>query len=281
MEALKTTKAYHAIDATLPCLSRQCRGSSGTVMEALKTKAYLERRGGKPDYRDNAVVAEGGTVRTSPSRGRVGRSRGDPEGEGDDLRAAGFICLLMEIPGDPEGQDARSTMRFTLRIGDHRHRPCRALLRRDRRRRATLAVQSAAGHHTRYTLTTQRAATRCRAEQPEATTMFATGQRSWTMRPISSIISSSASVVTFATPQMRVRRLTAAPVASTGRCAAPCGSRDASSSKSMPRSSCAAFVATKSAVAPSQPINAASSVSTGRGAVSLPPPEGGVSVLKV
>ena len=111
--------------------------------------------------------------------------------------------------------------------------------------------------------------------------MFATGQRSWTMRPSFSMVASSASMETFATPQMRVRRLTAGAGASTGRGAAPCGSRDASSSKSMLRIFVRSIRATKSAVAPSHPINAASSVSTGCGAVSVPPPEGGVSVLSV
>lgn len=106
--------------------------------------------------------------------------------------------------------------------------------------------------------------------------MFATGQRSWTSAPSFAMSASSAawtsslgrpvdgrSNVTCARPEMRVRRLTAGAGSSIGKWAAPRGSRDASNSKSMLKTFVRSMRATKSAVAPSQPISAAKSISTG------------------
>ena len=249
-------------------------------MEALKTtKAYLEKTyGGKPVYRDNAVfVGKSGTVRAgsglfaaagyvrSPARGRGRRSRSAPDAQ-ECSPSSSRVCAEIDKARDElrvmswciASSSSSRGVRFDAEVINN----CRL--------RGTCSTPAPAR------------ATRCPARSPTPRPCSRPGRRWSTSRPIFADQFRVLSNVHVRALRSRVRdAVTAGAAASTGRWAAPCGSRDASSSKSMPRIFVRSIRATKSAVAPSQPIKAASSVSTGCGAVSLPPPEGGVSVLSV
>mmetsp|Transcript_21180 Transcript_21180/g.68317 ORF Transcript_21180/g.68317 Transcript_21180/m.68317 type:complete len:370 (-) Transcript_21180:228-1337(-) len=118
--------------------------------------------------------------------------------------------------------------------------------------------------------------------QPELRTMEATGHLSWTIFPRAAMSSfvASPSTATLADPQILVTCAGTGGASAIGRQAEPRTSRSACSSKSMRRitSRGRSSRPTKCAVACSQPISAASIVSTGSAAVSVPPSFAGVSV---
>ena len=244
-EAL-AAKCRGALDAC-----RELAGSDkATVMEALKTtKAYLERAyGGKPVYRDNAVFVE----KVAPCAPLV-------------IRGAGYV----EIPATPRGTGTRSVTPHYAPVSRSSAAP-RSTRRGDARyelraRHHSIAsgvrpVDGVAGSRCKHaTLGTHRRGSR------HSMSSAARGDHHARRHPsgrsaISRLVHRRV-VSTWATPRC-AQAADARRGASTGRCAAPCGSRDASSSKSMLRIFVRSIRATKS---PSRLAadQAASSVSTG------------------